>query len=267
MLQESHRVKVLVGALEVYLEQATIMAILRIVSSVAPSTAAESQAAPFVRSTTAMPSKPDTTTTASDTNVSDGRPQSPPVPSQRRPTAPVGMTTGEGGDVVEAIKSPPSNGAAAAPAIGAPGSLSPSMAKKDGAVAMMPMMPRGVAVTLAVDVAAVGVILTESGARVAAVTVSTANCKVNVSISVSGTRTVVFFAHALLVVVPAPSSVFSVSWEMIQFWPGGLARRQIATVGVLDPYHDSQYLSRCITTNRVRNFQLANQNADSLPAD
>lgn len=197
MLQESHRVKLLVGALEVYLEQATIMAILRIVSSVAPSTAAESQAAPIVQPTTAMPFKPDATAAADDTSVSDGGPQSPSVASQRRPTAPLGIATGEGGDAVEAITSPPSNGVAAAPAVGAPGLPSPSTAKNDGAVTMMAMMPSGVAVTLAVDVAAIGVILTESGARVAAVTISTANCKVNVSIFMLRTRTVAASAHVL----------------------------------------------------------------------
>lgn len=55
--------------------------------------------------------------------------------------------------------------------------------RKDVARVMMPMLPSGVTMTLAVDVAAVGIALTEAGVRVAAATFSAAHCKVNVSVN------------------------------------------------------------------------------------
>lgn len=169
--QETHRVKLLVGALEICLEQATILALLRIASSAVPPPATQSNATP-----TAIPPTATVLFEPAAAAASSG-PEGSSAMSQPQPTPALAFAVEERG--VEEVKAAPSDIAAAGG--DADAALLEVETKSGAGAAMMPMMPSGVTVTLSVDVAAVGVVLTESGARVAAVTVSAANCKVNVS--------------------------------------------------------------------------------------
>lgn len=145
--RETNRVKLVIGALEFALEQATILAVLRVASS------AMEQQAPVL-----APPSPLSARTASSGAVSSiVRPSS--VPAARR-VDPGTEATGLPSDATVELKG------------GATGGW-------DGL--MMPMLPYGVSATLVVDVAAVSVALTEAGVNVAAVTVYAAHCKVNVS--------------------------------------------------------------------------------------
>ena len=119
--QETHRVKLLVGALEMSLEQETVLALLRIASSAAADRSAPSPASP------------------------------PPVVPPGNLRGRVGESDTDDAGEVE--------------------SRGPSL----------PVLAQGVSATLAVDVAAVSVALTEAGRHVAAVTACAAHCKVNVS--------------------------------------------------------------------------------------
>lgn len=167
--QETHRVKLLVGALEISLEQATILALLRITSSAMPRPGTRAKATPAALSPTA-------TVLLEPAAVSSGRqhPSAMPQPSLTPTLAVPAEEVGE-----EEVK-------AAHPDVAttegeSDSALLEAEAKSSAGAMMIPMMPSGVTVTLSVDVAAVGVVLTESGARVAAVTISAATCKVNVS--------------------------------------------------------------------------------------
>lgn len=125
--------KLLLGALEFALEQETIMAVLRIASSV----------------------------------VTDFSPLATPdgaVLSASPTTAAEPSAAGLNIDAVSAIAQKDS-----------------SSGSGGGGELLMPMLPNGVSATLAVDVAGISVALTEAGVNVAAVTVSAAHCKVNVS--------------------------------------------------------------------------------------
>lgn len=145
--RETHRVKLVIGALEFALEQATILAVLRVASS------AIEQQAPVLAPPSPLPAR-----TASSGAVSSiVRPSSVPAPRRADPGA---EATGLPSDATTEVKG------------GATGGW-------DGV--MMPMLPYGVSATLVVDVAAVSVALTEAGVNVAAVTVCAAHCKVNVS--------------------------------------------------------------------------------------
>lgn len=133
--QETHRVKLVVGAIEVALEQETIMTVLRIASSV------------LVDS----PPPPPSPLVTPDAAVPSG---SVPVPATPRsePCAETATGVSPAGD---------SDGG--------------------GSELAMPMLPCGVSVTLAVDFAAMSVVLTNARRNVIAVTFGAAHCKVNVS--------------------------------------------------------------------------------------
>lgn len=128
--QETHRVKLVVGAIEVALEQETILAVLRIASSVLVNSPPPPPLSPLVT--------PDATSVPA-------MPRSEPCAETAIDLMPAGGSDGGGGGLA------------------------------------MPMLPCGVSVTLAVDFAAMSVVLTNARTNVIAVTFGAAHCKVNVS--------------------------------------------------------------------------------------
>lgn len=145
--QEAHRIKVLVAAVELSLEQATIVAVLHIFTSVNDHLRATS---------THAVSYPEGTSLDKSADVQPGR-----------------------ADVGEMGLLPPRT-----PASGKSDDLFESVG--------MPMLPTGVTVALAIDVTAVCVILTDAGGYLAAATLSTAHCKINVSNPTASTGVHVF---------------------------------------------------------------------------
>lgn len=135
--QETHRVKLVVGAIEVALEQETILAVLRIASSVLVDSPP-----PHASSLVTLGAV-----------VSSGSMSVPATPRSRPcAEAETGVLPAEAGG-----------------SDGGGGGLA------------MPMLPCGVSVTLAVDFAAMSVVLTNARRNVIAVTFGAAHCKVNVS--------------------------------------------------------------------------------------
>lgn len=134
-LQESHRVKLLVGAVEVALEQETMLAIVRVVASFSD-------------------------------NLSP-------------PAAHDGRAVRSGSAAVVSSSADPCTGLGDTPAASAPPPAVDGGGDSGGALSM-PMLPRGVSASVVVDLAAVSVALTESGANVVAVALSAAHCKINV---------------------------------------------------------------------------------------
>lgn len=128
--------KLVVGAIEVALEQETILAVLRIASSVLVDSPPPPPPSPLVTPDAVVPS---------------GSVVVPPMP-RSEPCAETAMDVLPAGD---------SDGGG------------------DGLA--MPMLPCGVSVTLAVDFAAMSVVLTNARTNVIAVTFGAAHCKVNVS--------------------------------------------------------------------------------------
>lgn len=143
-LQESHRVKLLVGAIEMALEQETILAIARVVSTFSE-------------------------------NLSPSSPPPPPLPSSSS-SSPPPLPAIPGGD------SPAASGGAglSPPVVPLPPATAGGGSTGSGDMSM-PMLPPGVSVSVVVDLAAMSVALAEGGANVAAVALSAAHCKVNVS--------------------------------------------------------------------------------------
>ncbi|CAM9510658.1 unnamed protein product [Pylaiella littoralis] len=146
--KESHRVKLLVGAVEVALEQETIIAIMRIVSSL---------------SVTPPPPPPPSSSASSlpPPTASPGAPvRSDPTPAT--PSAAPEPSVSEF-DATSVKRSPPASMAGGG----------------EGEGVSMPMLPPGVSVSVVVDLAAMSVALAESGVNIVAVALRAAHCKVN----------------------------------------------------------------------------------------
>lgn len=153
MPRETHRVKLVVGALEFALEQATILAVLRVASS-----AVEQQQQ--VQVPVLTPRSPPARASSSGA-VSSSPPLLPAVQHAARHEDPGAETTGVLSN--------------------APTEMRGGGEGEGGGVLTMPMLPYGVSATLVVDMTAISVALTEAGVNVAAVAVCAAHCKVNVS--------------------------------------------------------------------------------------
>ncbi|CAM9800180.1 unnamed protein product, partial [Scytosiphon promiscuus] len=143
--QESHRVKLLVGDIEVALEQETILAVMRVVDSLSSNLPSSSSSS---SSSTSSPPPPPSPALAAPGDP--GRSDTEPVLPSSTPT-----DTGDGRSGVEA-------GAGA-----------------EGGDILVPMLPQGVSVSVVVDLAAASVALTGGGVGVAAVALKAAHCKVN----------------------------------------------------------------------------------------
>lgn len=132
--------KLLVGAVEVALEQETILAIMGVVASFSENLSPSSSTPP----PSPPPANPGDGDAARSGSAAGLSPSAFPPPPQ---------ATGNGGG---------------------------SSSSGSGGVSM-PMLPRGVSVSVVVDLAAMSIALTEGGVNVAAVALSGAHCKVNVS--------------------------------------------------------------------------------------
>lgn len=128
------------------LEQQTILAIVRVVASFSENLSPS------------QPPPPSSSPPSTSTSL-------PPPANPKGDAVRSGSTAG----LSPSAAFPPPPAAAAGSGSGGSGDVS------------MPMLPRGVSVSLVVDLAAVSVALAEDGVNVAAVALSAAHCKVNVS--------------------------------------------------------------------------------------
>lgn len=153
--------KIVIGTLELSLEQATVLALLRIVSSVMTQT--QSTSAATGNTPVMIPTSP--SAAASDASGSRAIPGLGACETGRE------ESKGESGTPshVDPVEK------------GGVGGIKGGGHEGSVAVPMIPMLLSGVTVTLAVDVAAVSVALTEAGAGVAAVTLTAAHSTVIVS--------------------------------------------------------------------------------------
>ncbi|CAN0541160.1 unnamed protein product, partial [Ectocarpus sp. 12 AP-2014] len=157
--QESHRVKVLLGAIEIGLEQATLLATARVLASF--STEDDDDVAAAVLPPPPPPPSGSALATTSPPATNAAAASERSCLEQRPPAA-----------AASAASLPPADGGDNGDDVGGGGD-------DGGGEVSMPMLPPGLSVSIVVDLAAVSVALTEAGVNVAAVALSAAHCKVN----------------------------------------------------------------------------------------